>query len=41
MIRFALLLLVCSPGLAAAQSSAWTNPRDPFQIADDLYYVGS
>ena len=30
------------PAAAAAQgNSDWTNPREPFQIADDLYYVGS
>lgn len=24
-----------------AQTSPWTSPREPFQIADNLYYVGS
>jgi len=38
--RFALAILALVPSLAAAQSN-WTNPREPFQIADDLYYVGS
>ena len=34
-----LLMALASPGVSA--QSAWTAPRQPFQIADDLYYVGS
>jgi metallo-beta-lactamase class B len=43
MIRSVLAVLVLGlvPTPAAAQASNWTNPRDPFQIADNLYYVGS
>jgi metallo-beta-lactamase class B len=36
------LLLVCSSQAAFADAKpAWTNPIAPFQIADNLYYVGS
>ncbi|MDH3205503.1 MAG: subclass B3 metallo-beta-lactamase [Gemmatimonadota bacterium] len=35
------ILLAALPGAAMAQGSDWTNPREPFQIADDLYYVGT
>jgi metallo-beta-lactamase class B len=37
-----LLLLFCSSLLAhAGTNPAWTTPVTPFQIADNLYYVGS
>src|ERR1700761_1405710 len=37
-----LLLSLCSPKLILAQvSPSWTTPIAPFQIADNLYYVGS
>jgi len=37
-----LLLLFCSSLLAhAGTNPAWTTPVAPFQIADNLYYVGS
>jgi metallo-beta-lactamase class B len=36
------LLLFCSPqSILAAVSPSWTTPIPPFQIADNLYYVGS
>ena len=34
------LLLACSPVLAESNPS-WTTPLAPFQIADNLFYVGS
>ena len=38
----ALLLLFCSSILARADTNpSWTTPIAPFQIADNLYYVGS
>src|ERR1700735_1552673 len=37
-----LLLSFCGPRLIHAQvSPSWTTPIVPFQIADNLYYVGS
>jgi metallo-beta-lactamase class B len=36
-----LLLLTTSASLLARQDPAWTTPAVPFQIADNLYYVGS
>ena len=37
-----LLLLCCASVLAHAQTQpSWTTPIAPFQIADNLYYVGS
>jgi len=40
--RFLLTIFVCLGALAAhAQSPDWTEPFPPFQIADNLYYVGS
>jgi metallo-beta-lactamase class B len=37
-----LLALALLPAAVAAQgTSNWTNPREPFQIADNLYYVGT
>ncbi len=37
-----LLLSSCAPKLILAQvSPSWTTPISPFQIADNLYYVGS
>jgi len=36
------LLLLCGPqSILAAVEPAWTTPIAPFQIADNLYYVGS
>jgi metallo-beta-lactamase class B len=29
------------PGSAQVGGASWTNPREPFQIADNLYYVGT
>lgn len=36
-------MLLASPTAALAQIGGpeWTNPRQPFQIADNLYYVGT
>ncbi len=36
-----LLLCCCAQTLLAGVSPAWTTPIAPFQIADNLYYVGS
>lgn len=36
-----LILFSISPLSNAATDSAWTTPLAPFQIADNLYYVGS
>jgi metallo-beta-lactamase class B len=37
-----LLVVLCGPkSLHAAVDPAWTTPIAPFQIADNLYYVGS
>ena len=37
-----ILLLFCSPeSLHAETNPSWTTPIAPFQIADNLYYVGS
>lgn len=37
-----LLVLFCTSMVARAEMNpAWTTPIPPFQIADDLYYVGS
>jgi len=43
MIRLALAVVFVAPKLLAGQVGTpdWTNPREPFQIADDLYYVGT
>ena len=46
MRRFLLLvlLLICSPLAPSATAQidpAWTTQREPFRIADNLYYVGS
>ena len=42
MSRLGFLLMAVLPSVAAAQGgSDWTNPREPFQIADDVYYVGT
>jgi metallo-beta-lactamase class B len=36
------LVLCCSPkSTLAAVNASWTTPIAPFQIADNLYYVGS
>jgi metallo-beta-lactamase class B len=35
------LSLVAALALTAAPQSDWTEPLEPFEIADDLYYVGS
>ena len=36
------LLLCCSPKTILADANpSWTSPIAPFQIADNLYYVGS
>jgi metallo-beta-lactamase class B len=35
------LLLSLTLTIAAPQQASWTQPREPFRIADDLYYVGS
>jgi hypothetical protein len=36
------LLLICNPtAIFAGAKPAWTTPIAPFQIADNLYYVGS
>ncbi len=35
------LLLTLTLTIAAPQEASWTQPIEPFQIADDLYYVGS
>jgi len=43
-IPWAIALVVAilpSRGAAQLGGPAWTNPREPFQIADDLYYVGT
>jgi metallo-beta-lactamase class B len=41
-MRFLLFLLAVLPTAGLAQGSPdWTNPREPFQIADNLYYVGT
>jgi metallo-beta-lactamase class B len=37
----ALFVLFTLPALAAARNPEWTTPLPPFQIADNLYYVGS
>lgn len=35
-------LLVASPALAQQRwPEAWTRPRDPFRVIDDVYYVGT
>ncbi len=42
--RAAAILLVatsCACALNAQLKPRWTTPLDPFQIADNLYYVGS
>jgi len=40
--RFLLTIFVCLGALAAhAQSPDWTESFPPFQIADNLYYVGA
>lgn len=37
-----LAVLAAAPASVTSQgSSDWTAPREPFQIADDLYYVGT
>jgi metallo-beta-lactamase class B len=36
-----LLSLSAALAIAAAPQSDWTDPLGPFEIADDLYYVGS
>lgn len=48
MQRFPLLLLAVAavtfgglPEPATAQNASWTDPVEPFRIADDLYYVGT
>jgi metallo-beta-lactamase class B len=40
LLPFLCLCLCCLPGVAKA-SPDWTTPLAPFQIADNLYYVGS
>lgn len=40
-IRFLLVLFSASAVCSAGTNPAWTTPIAPFQIADDLYYVGS
>ena len=39
--RLCLLLVCASLSAYAAVNPAWTTPLAPFQIADNLYYVGS
>lgn len=34
-------LLICLPSLVHAQDASWTEPIEPFRIADNLYYVGT
>lgn len=34
-------LTILTPSPTAAQNAAWTEPVEPFRIADDLYYVGT
>lgn len=41
LFRLSLVLLFASGICRAANSPDWTTPIAPFQIADDLYYVGS
>jgi metallo-beta-lactamase class B len=40
LVRFALLLL-CATSVHANTDPTWTTTAPPFQIADNLYYVGS
>jgi len=39
-LPFALALALATPGAGGAQSD-WTEPLEPFRIADELYYVGT
>src|ERR1700761_6344078 len=41
MLRRLLLLLTFAVPAVAQQHPEWTAPFPPFQIADNLYYVGS
>src|SRR4051795_7134352 len=38
---FALILVFIAAAARAAINPEWTTPLPPFQIADNLYYVGS
>ena len=40
-LRALVFLCVCTLTAAAQQNPDWTTPLPPFQIADNLYYVGS
>jgi hypothetical protein len=41
MARICLLLCLPAAHMRAADKPEWTTPIAPFQIADNLYYVGS
>lgn len=40
-LALAMGLLTCASAAQAQSPANWTQPTDPFQIADNLYYVGT